>query len=198
MFPPAIMEILIWSNFIGEHVPVNMGVKAVNASASGLRSYWSDQAGSALIEGALIIPVLFLLMFGVYEFSWFFYQQQLVATGVRGAARYLARSGSACSNDPTTRIADEARARRLATTGAIDGGNLRVRGWAPSTIRISCTAIPNVIDQRGLPIYRGGPAIKVVTVSTRFADPALGFFGLLHLPAPMQSASHSERVIGPG
>jgi hypothetical protein len=37
-----------------------------------------------------------------------------------------------------------------------------------------------------------------VTASTRFRDPALGFFGLLGLQSPAISVSHSERVIGPG
>jgi hypothetical protein len=38
----------------------------------------------------------------------------------------------------------------------------------------------------------------VVTASTRFTDPALGFLGLLGLKFPTISVSHSERVTGPG
>ena len=45
-----------------------------------------------------MVPVLFTLMFGVLEFSYYFYQQHLVSTGVRDAARYLARV-----QDPTPR-----------------------------------------------------------------------------------------------
>jgi hypothetical protein len=37
-----------------------------------------------------------------------------------------------------------------------------------------------------------------VTASTRFTDPALGFFGFLGLKTPAISVSHLERVIGPG
>src|SRR5215472_9438063 len=43
------------------------------------RRIWLDQQGSALIEGALVIPLLIALVFGVFEFSWLFYQQHLVA-----------------------------------------------------------------------------------------------------------------------
>ena len=56
-----------------------------------LQSLSGDKDGSALVEGAVLVPLLFVLLFGVYEFSWFFYQQHLVSTGVRDAARYLAR-----------------------------------------------------------------------------------------------------------
>ena len=47
-------------------------------------------------------------------------------------------------------------------------------------------------------VYQGGPTIYLITASTNFADPALGFFGLLSLTAPNLSASHAERSIGPG
>ena len=56
-----------------------------------LSGFLRDQEGSALIEGAILVPVLFALIFGVLEFSYYFYQQHLVSTGVRDAARYLAR-----------------------------------------------------------------------------------------------------------
>jgi Flp pilus assembly protein TadG len=56
-----------------------------------------DEEGTALIEGAIIVPVLCILLFGVYEFSWFFYQQHLISTGLRDAARYLARLPTPCN-----------------------------------------------------------------------------------------------------
>jgi hypothetical protein len=55
------------------------------------RRIWLDQQGSALIEGALVIPLLIALVLGVFEFSWLFYQQHLVAIGLRDAADYLDR-----------------------------------------------------------------------------------------------------------
>lgn len=151
-----------------------------------------DETGSALVEGAIILPLLIVLFIGIFEFSWFFYQQHLISLGVRDAARYLARLAEPCE---TT---GEARARNLAATGSIYGGTPRVNGWTAAMVTASCRPVANVIDLEGLPSYRGGPAIYVVTVSTHFRDPTLGFFGLLGLDAPQISASHSERVIGPG
>ena len=59
-----------------------------------LQSLRRDNEGSALIEGAIILPVLFILVFGVFEFSWLICQQHLISTGIRDAARYIARSAT--------------------------------------------------------------------------------------------------------
>ena len=56
-----------------------------------IQSLWRSTDGSALVEATVLTPVLIILFFGVFEFSWYFYNQQLVEIGVRDAARYLAR-----------------------------------------------------------------------------------------------------------
>ena len=160
--------------------------------------FMCDQRGSALVEGAILIPVLFALMFGVYEFSWFFFQQHLVATGLRDAARYVARTSAVCDETSATGGAQHANARNLATTGSIAGGVPRVKGWTPAMVAIRCSRVVNSAGAAGLKMYRGGNTIYVVTASTLFARPSLGFFGFLGLQPPTISVSHSERVIGPG
>ena len=159
---------------------------------------WQDHEGSALVEGALLLPVLFLLMFGVYEFSWLFYQRHLISTGLRDAARYLARSPTPCDGTSPDWLAAEENAKNLATTGSISGGAARVKGWTAAMVTPLCTAVENPPGAKGLALYRGGPIIYVVTVSTRFTDHSLGFFGVLGLQPPIISVAHSERVIGPG
>jgi hypothetical protein len=91
-----------------------------------MRPLGRDEDGSALIEGAIVVPVLCLLLFGVYEFSWFFYQQHLISTGLRDAARYLARSSAPCNPESFQWPIDRASARNLATTGWVGGGAARV------------------------------------------------------------------------
>jgi Flp pilus assembly protein TadG len=54
-------------------------------------SVWRDDEGSVLIEATILMPFLVTLMFGLFEFSWYFHKQQLVESGVRDAARYMAR-----------------------------------------------------------------------------------------------------------
>ena len=157
-----------------------------------------DCEGSALVEGAVLVPLLFVLLFGVYEFSWFFYQQHLASTGVRDAARYLARVANPCNTLSPAWAVEQTYAKALATTGSISGGPERVKGWTTAMVVARCVPIDNPIEADGLNRYRGQNPVLVVTVSTRFAESSLGFLGFLHLPPLVISVSHSERAIGPG
>jgi Flp pilus assembly protein TadG len=155
-------------------------------------SLWRDNDGSAIMEGALLLPLLLSLVLGVFEFSWLFDQQHLISTGIHDAARYLARSAN--PNDVTI----QRDAKTLATTGAIDGNAPRVRGWTTRDINITLASTDNPVDAKGVTRYRGGPVIQSVTVSTTFTVPSLGFFGFVGLKPPALTVSHQERVIGPG
>ena len=94
-----------------------------------LRSLWRNDEGSALIEGAIIVPFLLVLVLGVFEFSWLIYQQHLISTGINDGARYIARS----ANPHDLTIQNDAK--KLATTGAIDGDTARVRGWTTRDVQ---------------------------------------------------------------
>jgi Flp pilus assembly protein TadG len=153
---------------------------------------WCNDEGSALIEGAIIVPFLLVLVLGVFEFSWLIDQQHLISTGIHDAARYIARS----ANPRDVTIQNDAK--KLATTGAIDGGPSRVRGWTERDVHISYASVNNSVGSNGLTAFRGDAAIQIVTVSTTFTVPSLGFFGFLGLKPPALTVSHQERVIGPG
>jgi Flp pilus assembly protein TadG len=157
-----------------------------------------DQDGSAFLEGAIIVPVLLVFVLGVYEFSWFFYQQHLVSTGLRDAARYLARMSTTCAAATPGWTIAVANAGRLATTGSLVGDAQRVKGWTNATMKFDCRGTIYAVGPTGTSTYRGGSEIYVITVSTRFVDPSLGFLGFLGLRAPIISLAHSERMIGPG
>jgi Flp pilus assembly protein TadG len=157
-----------------------------------IRTLWRDSEGSALVEGSIILPVLFVLVFGVFEFSWTICQQHLILTGISDAARYIARSTT--PHDPTTKK----DAKYLATTGAVDGETPRVRGWTADDIDIAYTFLKNSASDKGLTNFRGGELIESVTVSTTFTVPPLEFFGILKLSPPTLNVSHQERILGPG
>jgi hypothetical protein len=151
-----------------------------------LKSIGRAESGAALVEGAIVLPIVIVLVGGVYEFGFFLYQQQLVTSGVRTAARYLA-----LTSDPTD-VTNQSDARNLAVTGSIGGGGPpRVADWAPSDISIAVNSVNNAAGT-----YSGGATIQLVTVSTSVVDPTLGFLGLLGLKAPTIAASHEERVVG--
>jgi Flp pilus assembly protein TadG len=157
-----------------------------------VQSLWRNGEGSALIEGAIVMPLLLILVLGVFEFSWLIYQQHLISTGIHDGARYIARSAN--PNDLTI----QKNAKKLATTGAIDGDTARVRGWTTHDVNISYASVNNLVAVNGVSAFRGGAVIQSVTVSTTFTVPSLGFFGFLGLKPPALKVSHEERVIGPG
>ena len=157
-----------------------------------LQSLWRNGEGSALIEGAIVVPLLLILVLGVFEFSWLIDQQHLISTGIYDAARYIAQSAN------PNNLTIQKRAKNLATTGAIDGDTARVRGWTARDVNISYSSVANPVDVNGSTTFRGGAVIRSVTVSTTFTVPSLGFFGFLGLKPPALTVSHQERVIGPG
>ena len=157
-----------------------------------MQSLWRNDEGSALIEGAILVPVLLVLVLGVLEFSWLIDQQHLISTGIHDAARYIAQSAN--PNDLTI----QKRAKNLATTGAIDGDTARVRGWTARDVNITYATVNNPVGTDGLTLFRGGVVIQRVTVSTTFTVPSLGFFGFLGLKPPALTVSHQERIIPPG
>src|SRR5258707_934928 len=109
-----------------------------------LRKYLPcDEEGSALIEGAVVVPMLCVVLFGIYEFSWFFYQQHVISTGLRDAARYAARLPAACNPFSPEWPTGEVFAKNLATTGSINGGVARVAGWTSAAVRLDCRGIEN-------------------------------------------------------
>jgi Flp pilus assembly protein TadG len=150
-----------------------------------LKSIWQADRGAALVESAIILPVFLTLVGGVYEFGFFLYQQQLVTSGVRDATRYLTLSA-----DPTNST-NQIDAKNLAVTGSIDGGATRVSGWSAADVTVAIDSVDNATGT-----YSGGPTIQIVTVSTSFLDPTLGFLNLLGLKAPTITASHQERYVG--
>ena len=150
-----------------------------------IKALWQSERGTALVESAIILPVFLTLVGGVYEFSFYLYRQQLVTVGVGDAARYLALTA-----DPTSPT-NQTDAKSLALTGSINGGPDRVSGWTPSDISIQIDTVNNNAGT-----YSGGSVIRLVTVSTSFVDPSLGFLDLLDLKPPTISVSHQERAVG--
>ena len=151
---------------------------------------WRDESGTALIEGAILIPLLFILVLGVIEFSWMVGQRHVMIEGVRDAARYIAQSGN--PNNETV----QKSAKLLAISGETDGNESKISGWTTHTVKISYTSVNNPVDATGLSALRGGPVLQDVTVSTALQVPSLGFFSILGLSPPTITVSHSERVIG--
>jgi Flp pilus assembly protein TadG len=165
-------------------------------------SLWRDDDGSALVEATIVMPLLISFFLGVFEFSWFLYNQQLVVSGLRDAARYMTRieltdgNRDPCAQKDQNGVLYTADAANIATTAqSAAGGSARVSGWNAADVTISCysSAAPN--DGR---YADGSTSMTIIDVATRFADPSLGLFSTVGLKAPLLTFSHQERFIGPG
>jgi hypothetical protein len=136
-----------------------------------------------------MLPFLLVLCAGVFEFGSLFYDRMLIETGVRDAARYMARCSTAsCS---------ETIARNIAVYGNPAGsGNARVAGWTPGQVSIPAPReVPNIDEGSGKP-YRGGSTIKIVVVTTSYPYAGTGLLDFLGFDSIDITAAHEERKIG--
>ncbi|PBB81994.1 pilus assembly protein TadE [Mesorhizobium sp. WSM3879] len=151
-----------------------------------------DEDGTALVEMAIVAPFVLLLSAGVFEFSNILNTRLLLEAGVEDAARYMAR----CSTDWDT---CKGLAQKLAAYGAVDGTSARVTGWLPAQVTIAKTSIAATDTTTTPPtqIYLSSKStVDVVTVSTSYTYPDLGFWSYLGFGDFTLSVAHQERVFG--
>lgn len=147
------------------------------------RQVLCDEAGAAVVEAAIVTPVLVTLAFGTIEFSNVFWDHQQISTGVRDAARYLARV-----EDPTDGTA-QTRAKEIAVYGNATGtGTPRVNGFTTGGVTVGTATIANAAGT-----YRGPNPITIVTVTATVTYLQLGMLSALGLTPPTITISHSER-----
>jgi hypothetical protein len=133
-----------------------------------------EESGAALIETIIVLPVMIVFLVGILEFGMLLFAKLQVETGLRDAARYLARCqpGFGCS---------QATARNIAVFGNIAGtGTARVEGWGIGDVTISAAA------GLGLP----------VRVSTDFDYPGSPLISFIGLASINVTAFHEDRYIG--
>ncbi len=150
-----------------------------------------DARGAAAVEVALAFPFIVMLASGLFEYGSIFYQYELIQTGLRDAARYLARV-----ENPA---ASEATARNLAIRGTVDTtGAARVKDWQPADIQIAYETTPNpIIDTAtGARLYRGRNPLIVIRLSTSIDHSGLGLLQAVGLGPVVITASHEERYVG--
>lgn len=149
-----------------------------------------DANGAAAMEAGLALPFMVMLATGLFEFGGLFYNFELIQTGVRDAARYLARVA-----DPAV---SESAARNLALRGTVDStGTLRVRWWQSAHIQVTYKTTPNPVDATtGKRLYRGRDPLLVVRVSTSFDYTGLGLLNAVGLGPVRVTAAHEERYVG--
>lgn len=154
------------------------------------RTLLKNDAGAALVEFTIVLPVLLLFGLGIIEFSRVIYQQHQITTGVADAARYLSHV-----QDPS---ASATAAKEIAVFGQVGGSVRRVSWWNIADVTVTTRNIANPRDATTLARpYRGGDNIVMVKVSTTATYTGAGFLQYLGFPAGIPVvASHEDRVIG--
>jgi len=151
-----------------------------------------------MVEALVIAPVILIFLAGVLEFGGMLVSKIEIETGLRDAARYLARcQDSAYGCDAT-----------IASNIAVYGTPVvsdpppspRVPGWQTSDIVIDPSG-PKLVNNPadcggGTPCYRGGANIYVVRVETDVDYPGGTLLGLIGMASISMTAFHEERYIG--
>lgn len=169
-----------------------------------LKRLGADRNGAAAAEMAMVMPLLFILMFGSFEVGRYFHDEHVVLKAVRDGARYAARQPFVNFTCPSTVSATvEANTRNVVRYGKVVPGaqdqprlgywNATIAGGAQSiTVTLACpTSLDGTEAHSG--IYAGRPNVPIVTVhATVEYRPMFGALSMgdriIHLTAESQSS----------
>ncbi len=94
-----------------------------------LRNRGKDERGAALVEFAIIMPLLFTLVLGIVEFGWLLSNDLDIRHGAREAARQAAvNAGSVAVMGATTCDSMNLATGEVITFTQIGGSGIGVRG----------------------------------------------------------------------
>lgn len=96
-----------------------------------LKKFAKNEKGQAMVEFALILPLLILLLCGIIDFGWIFGNQLILNNAGRDTARYMAINYNDTTVTGTTETDKDAAARtafvnRLGTNNYMNNTNLVV------------------------------------------------------------------------
>ena len=155
-----------------------------------------------MVELSVIMPVLFILALGTFEFGRALQHHHVIGKGVRDAARFLARVPATCPGGANgqglgtiTNATDITRAQNLALTGVTSGGTTVIDYWnslATVAVDVDCRN-----DAGGT--YRPATAtlsIPKIRVTATVPYQDLGFLAILGLATPTFVVEHEQMHIG--
>ncbi len=153
-----------------------------------VHSLLRDTRAAAAAEMALALPMLFVLIFTLFEAGNYFLAEHKVLKGVREGARYAARldfeyfdcTNSGFKNTSNASLPTAAtiqtQIKNVTLTGFVTGGSTRVSGWDASdiTINVSCNSTYDSGLYGTIP-QNAAPTVQVVTGLTY--EPVMGALG---------------------
>lgn len=153
--------------------------------------------GAAIVEMAIVTPLLVALGVGVFEFGRAVQSYHVIDKGMRDAARYLARF---VTTGPVTTCPTVPAALRLAAQNLAIYGNTSSSGltpvlsfWSdPNTISVTVTCVNDSANPPPWLDPNGGTLIPIVTVAASVPYADLGLLAVLGLGAPTFGIAHQE------
>jgi len=119
--------------------------------------FLQDESGIAAIEGAILLPLLTAIGFGVVDTSILMMQTHQLSTGLSSAGTYLSRTSSPQSL--------ETRAKHMAISGTFDpNAPPFIRGMTLNDVSINYRDVSNQ-EANGMRDYRGGDIIRIVNLT---------------------------------
>ncbi|MGJ8546042.1 MAG: TadE/TadG family type IV pilus assembly protein [Sulfitobacter sp.] len=150
-----------------------------------------DESGAALVEFAMLLPIMILFLGMIFEGGRTFWSYQTTVTGVREAARYLSRvapiDSCATGGDVSAWNAQLSEMIR----NSIDGDNL-----IPTSVELSSVSASMTCTGSG---YRGGNvAVATVSATLRIDYPFAAMFALsgFELAPATATIRDSARILG--
>ena len=142
-----------------------------------LAGFFAEQRGVAMTEAIIVVPFLTFFAVGVIEFGALFWQREQIETGLRDAARYMAR----CPHPIAT---CEATASNLAYYGSSASTPAeRVPGWNDTNSPITFTVTTGVSQD----------IVTAWTAHDLVNSPLFNYLGI----GPISiSADHNQRLMG--
>lgn len=118
-----------------------------------------SERGAVAVEVALILPVVFAVMFGVIQYGIYFWGRSTVAASARESARQLAVGTDwTCSRDQAIEKANAAASGAAATHRYLNGTNTAVVGTLVEVTLTAKSLAPNL-----LPLPGSGEVTEVAT-----------------------------------
>lgn len=105
-----------------------------------LKRFLKTEKGQAMVEFALVLPVLLVLLCGIIDFGWLYYNQITLNNAAREGARY-----AVIHYDPATDWKGAAESRMLTSMAGVSSAAAIVSDPVEQQITASVTANPRIL-----------------------------------------------------
>jgi Flp pilus assembly protein TadG len=127
-----------------------------------------SEKGQAMVEFALVLPLLILILCGILDFGWIFFHQILVNNAAREAARYSSihlYDDGAVNDDDTAAAQSAAKA-----SSSVLPDTMRVSlTVSDDSVTVTVTSPTDVLTGLMAPVF-GGNTVDLTATSTMRAE----------------------------